>query len=200
MKLEEEKYVEHRKNEELLKGLKVYDFEKHLAWLRSKKKAKLVVDEDSLPEYGYCDKVAGDENEQERVVLATFGRSGNTFFRNLLEKLTGLMTGSTQNPLAHFAFEEMGLLGEGLHDRRCWVIKTHYPQQVEMKKKFLSERGIVIVRNPLDSNASQFNLKVTHSQDKLVHPEYFEQNKHFFWEFVKDQFSTWNDFYKYWLH
>ena len=44
---------ETRKDYSLLEGLKIYDLETHLAWLRSKKKAKYVTEE-SLPEQGYC--------------------------------------------------------------------------------------------------------------------------------------------------
>ena len=83
------------KDYSIFNDIKKYNLAEHQKWLLSRKKAKDVNTEDDLPEYGYCDLKAAEENDQEMVVLASDGRSGNTFTRGYLEKITGITTGST---------------------------------------------------------------------------------------------------------
>lgn len=51
--------------------------------------------------------------------------------RALLEKVTGLVTGSDGNITLKLILElmERGLPGEGLVDEKVWIIKTHYPER-----------------------------------------------------------------------
>jgi hypothetical protein len=61
----------------------------------------------------------------------------------------------------------MGLNGEGLVDKRVWIVKTHYPERYG-KSKFYAERSILAVRNPLDSITSLFNMVCTGSHNKSI--------------------------------
>ena len=76
----------------------------------------------------------------------------------------------------------MGLAGEGLVDKRVLVVKTHYPERYG-KTKFYAERAILLVRNPLDSIVSLFNMVCTGSHNKSIHDE----------DFTKFA-SAWDDF------
>ena len=51
--------------------------------------------------------------------------------RALLEKFTGIITGSDGNIKLKLIKElmERGLPGEGLVDERVWIVKTHYPER-----------------------------------------------------------------------
>jgi hypothetical protein len=61
----------------------------------------------------------------------------------------------------------MGLAGEGLVDKRVWVVKPHYPERYG-KTKFYAERAILLVRNPLDAMTSLFNMICTGSHNKSI--------------------------------
>lgn len=56
-------------------------------------------------------------------------RSGNTFFRKLLESITGVATGSNLPNFLTLNFQLMaqGLKGEGIIDNRVQIMKTHFP-------------------------------------------------------------------------
>ena len=62
----------------------------------------------------------------------------------------------------------MGLLGEGLVDKRVWVVKTHYPERYG-KSKFYAEKAILVFRNPMDAIVSLFNMVATGSHTKSIH-------------------------------
>lgn len=62
----------------------------------------------------------------------------------------------------------MGLAGEGLVDKRVWVVKTHYPERYG-KTRFYAERCILLVRSPLDCITSLFNMVCSGSHDKSIH-------------------------------
>ena len=63
----------------------------------------------------------------------------------------GLVTGSDCDitKKLNVALMHMGLAGEGLVDKRVWIVKTHYPERYG-KTRFGSERAILLVRSPLD--------------------------------------------------
>lgn len=71
--------------------------------------------------------------------MTSFPRSGNSMLRATLERVMGLVTGSDANIELKLcgALMDMGLQGEGLVDKRVWVVKTHYPERVG-KSKFPS--------------------------------------------------------------
>ena len=107
--------------------------------------------------------------DQDTVIMASYPRSGNTLLRAYLEKIMGLTSGSDcdilkklNNDLMH-----MGLAGEGLVDKRVWIVNTHYPERYG-KTKFYAERVLLLVRNPLDSMVSLFNMVCTGSHNRSV--------------------------------
>jgi len=159
------------KDPELTKDLRSIDLEEQKAFLLSKKKAK---DVNEIPAIGLCDPVAAKENDQETVILASYIRSGNSLTRGIVERLTGLYTGSDGALGIKLVrdLEDMGFLGEGIYDKRCWIIKTHYPESGQ-EMKFLAEKALVVVRNPLDSIPSAFNLTLTTTHDRSIHPDDF---------------------------
>jgi hypothetical protein len=96
----------------------------------------------------------------------------------------GLVTGSDCDitKKLNLALMDMGLAGEGLVDKRVWVVKTHYPERYG-KTRFGSERAILLVRSPLDCMTSLFNMVCSGSHDLSIHDDDF-----------KKFFKTWNEF------
>ena len=50
--------------------------------------------------------------------------------------------------------------GEGITDNSVMVVKTHYPERIGLGE-FICQKAIIIVRNPLDSITSLFNMIAT---------------------------------------
>jgi len=96
----------------------------------------------------------------------------------------GLVTGSDCDitKKLNLALMDMGLAGEGLVDKRVWVVKTHYPERYG-KTRFGSERAILLVRSPLDCMTSLFNMVCSGTHDLSIADEDF-----------KKFFKTWNEF------
>ena len=57
--------------------------------------------------------------------------------------------------------------GEGLMDKRVWIIKTHFPEQGGVSK-FGVERAILLVRNPIDCLTSHFNFILAGKHDVSI--------------------------------
>jgi len=107
--------------------------------------------------------------KQEKVILVSYPRSGNSFLRLLLENKTGIITGSdsrTNRTLAA-ALLRCGFRGEGIVDSSVWIIKTHYPERMGYIK-FLSKRVILLVRNPFDALESYFHMGFTNTHNKTL--------------------------------
>jgi hypothetical protein len=122
-----------------------------------------------LPSLSYLDD-QNVESDQDTVIISSYPRSGNTLLRAYCEKIMGLVTGSDCDIEKKLNKElmHMGLHGEGLVDKRVWVVKTHYPERYG-KTKFYAERCILGVRNPLDAITSLFNMVCTGSHNKSIH-------------------------------
>jgi hypothetical protein len=130
---------------------------------------------DSLPPLHFFDgKSEKDDHEHDSVILTSYPRSGNTLLRAYLEKVMGLVSGSDCDitKKLNVALMNMGLAGEGLVDKRVWVIKTHYPERYG-KTKFGAERCILLVRSPLDCITSLFNMVCSGSHDCSISDEDF---------------------------
>jgi hypothetical protein len=128
-----------------------------------------------LPDKSFLDGLE-KTGDQDGVVMASYPRSGNTLLRGYIEKIMGIVTGSdtdTSHSL-NKALYTAGLVGEGLVDKRVWVIKTHYPERFG-GTKFGAERCILLVRNPLDAMLSLFNLLATLSHDLSVAEDTYEK-------------------------
>lgn len=90
------------------------------------------------------ESIAGD-----RICYQTFPRSGNTFLRNYMEKITNVPSGSDLDLLTLMPLQLLGQVGEAIADDRVWVTKTHHPGRFN-SVDFDSNRIIVTVRNPFD--------------------------------------------------
>ena len=93
----------------------------------------------------------------------------------------------------------MGLAGEGLVDKRVWVVKTHYPERYG-KTKFYAERAILLVRNPLDSITSLFNMVCTGSHNRSIHDDDYLKFGPTWAEFIQQDITVWKDFHDFWLN
>ena len=91
-----------------------------------------------------------------RVGLASFPRSGNSFLRKFLERITGITTGgeiSIDLPL-----QMVGLLGEGHGaDDMVWLTKSHHPLRQKSTKSdpFIKsvevDKQLFLMRSPVDN-------------------------------------------------
>jgi hypothetical protein len=59
--------------------------------------------------------------------LATYRRTGNTFLRKYLEKVTGVVTGSNMSSDVCSPLWLSCFMGEEVVDDRVWFVKTHFP-------------------------------------------------------------------------
>ena len=104
-----------------------------------------------------------DGKRRDVTALASFPGSGNTWVRTLLEKATGVCTGSYACDMSlRFA----GFTGEGIQSSNVLVVKTHEakPHWAEFNS------AIVLVRNPLDAIVSDWNRYVANDfQHRTTH-------------------------------
>lgn len=130
---------------------------------------------DKLPELHFFN---GEEAKvrKDMVVMTSYPRSGNTLLRATLEKIMGIVTGSDCDISKKLNVELMtlGLAGEGLADRRVWVVKTHYPERYGLAR-FGSERAILLCRSPLDCMTSLFHMIASGTHDCSISDEDFQK-------------------------
>ena len=136
----------------------------------------------------------------DSLVVASYPRSGNTLIRAYLEKITGLVSGSDCDITKKLnqALMHMGLAGEGLVDKRVWVVKTHYPERYG-KTKFGAERCILLVRSPLDCITSLFNMVCSGTHDLSIADFDFDKFPDQWAEFIQQEITVWKDFHDFWL-
>lgn len=93
------------------------------------------------------------------VALTSFPGSGNTWVRSLLEKATGICTGSYT---CDMSLRYEGFTGEGIQSPNVVAVKTHQaaPHWGDEKSSVKFNSAIVLVRNPLDALVSDWNRYV----------------------------------------
>lgn len=145
-------------------------------------------------------KSTQDDFEHDAVIMSSYPRSGNTLLRAYLEKIMGLTTGSDCDisKKLNVALMNMGLAGEGLVDKRVWIIKTHYPERYG-KTKFGAERCILLVRSPLDCITSLFNMVCTGTHDCSISEEDYVKFGDHWTQFIEQEIGVWKDFHEFWL-
>lgn len=134
------------------------------------------------------------------TLIVSYPRSGNTLVRTLLERTTGLVTGSDTRPdrsLSKELAEQHGLTGEGVTTHRAFV-KTHWPERTG-NRIFLGARAILLVRNPYDAIDSYWNMNATKSHTKSVTAAVYDRFRDKFRGLVKNEIHIWNKFLDYWL-
>ena len=100
-----------------------------------------------------------------RIALCSYPRSGNSFTRSYLEKITGITTGS--EAYSDITLQLIGLIEEGHNaDDMVWINKTHYPINAPFLVNRLNiNKQIYLMRNPIDVIVSCANMCVTSSHE-----------------------------------
>ena len=136
------------------------------------------------------------------TVLASYPRSGNTLLRTLLERTTGIITGSDTRPdrtLSKALSTIHSLVGEGITSHlKTPVIKTHFPERRGFMM-YNASRIILLVRNPYDAIDSYWNMCCTNTHTESVSEEVYDRYRGKFRELAHAEMGTWSSFLKYWL-
>jgi hypothetical protein len=136
----------------------------------------------------------------ERIVLASYPRSGNSLLRRLLESITGIVTGSDTKPGRGMAelLRKDGLVGEGETSQRVWTVKCHFPERLGWKY-FKANRGILLVRHPINAIKSYFHMQLTASHHLSLAPSEFTRFPKIWDEHVAMEAEIWVKFHTFWL-
>lgn len=136
------------------------------------------------------------------TVLVSYPRSGNTLMRTLLERTTGIVTGSDTRPdrnLSRALAEQHNLVGEGItQSSQVLFVKSHWPERMG-NQLHEARRAVVLVRNPYDAIDSYWNLNATVSHTKTVTDEVYERFADKFHRLVQNEIRIWLYFHEYWL-
>ena len=95
----------------------------------------------------------------------------------------------------------MGLAGEGVIDDAVWIVKSHFPERIG-RATFNANKCIVIVRNPLDSIFSLFNMVGTTTHSESLDKEVLDRVMQYtdLWDqFIQQEVTVWADFHTYWI-
>ena len=113
-----------------------------------------------------CEPRLGKTNQFNLIPLLSFGGSGNTWVRSLIEQATGYYSGSyySDGMLSKYLKGER----ENPDDLKTPVTKAHTVGRIRTKKSIFPKACIFIIRNPKDALVSQFARFVKHSHDKGI--------------------------------
>ena len=102
----------------------------------------------------------GNSSNQQKVVYATYPRSGNSLMRKYFENVTGLATGSDMviKHASNMALAYCGFKAEGITDDRTWINKTHHPYTLPFQHPWSADIAVVCTRYQLDADPSFFQL------------------------------------------
>ena len=136
-----------------------------------------------------------------RIGFITYPRSGNTFFRNFFEKITNVVDGQyfKNEVLASISLQLTGLKGGGIVDDRVWLVANHSPEVVPPVLDFDINRGIFIVRNPLDVIVSCLHLFTTGTHSKSLKNDFVNEDSKLWKDFVAHSIKSWANFHRHWL-
>lgn len=136
------------------------------------------------------------------TLLTSYPRSGNSLFRNLIERITNMVTGSDTRPdrtLSKALAVDHHLIGEGIvHSSMTPVIKTHFPER-KGYAVYYAQRIILLVRNPYDAIDSYWNMCCTNTHTESVVEDIYDLYREKFENLAKNEICTWLKFVKYWL-
>jgi hypothetical protein len=138
----------------------------------------------------------------QTTLLTSYPRSGNTLLRNLIERITNIITGSDTRPdrtLSKSLALHHNLIGEGITQSKFTpVIKTHYPER-KGYMPYHAHRIILLVRNPYDAIDSYWNMCCTNTHTESVVEDIYDLYHERFENLAKSEIGTWLKFVKYWL-
>ena len=120
------------------------------------------------------------------VALVSLPGSGNTWVRGLLEKATGVCSGSV---FCDKVLRAGGMCGEGIRGGSVLVTKTHdtklqwtglrYTNGARSEKRPFHDAAIVLIRNPFRAIVSEWNRqnakRVTHQQQRNSHTKFLDK-------------------------
>lgn len=147
-----------------------------------------------------CPRFLPKLEQNEKVLLVSYPRSGNSFLRQLLELHTNIITGSDSRPnrILSASLLSCGYLGEGITDNSVLIVKSHFPERLGFIK-FRVKKIILLVRNPFDAILSYFHMGMTNTHDKNLTDEAFESVRSEFERFLVNEASIWNKFHSFWI-
>ena len=115
-----------------------------------------------------------NRTNQIAVALASFPGSGNTWVRSLVEKITGVCTGSN---ICDVSLRASGFVGEHVDSNAAVLIKTHdtNPHWAATTGSYevgTFNKAVVLVRNPFDALVAEWHRKVANGlRDTTVNVE-----------------------------
>jgi hypothetical protein len=138
------------------------------------------------------------------TLLTSYPRSGNSLLRSLLERITGVCTGTDTRPNRSLSKElalEHNMVGEGVTSpESVHVVKTHFPERRGWKVIRHPQRIVLLTRNPYDAIDSYFHMSLTNSHTQsLTDDVAYVQYRDFFEGLSISEMKTWNAFHKYWF-
>ncbi|CDW71074.1 fbox domain containing protein [Stylonychia lemnae] len=136
------------------------------------------------------------EKLKNRVLFATFPRTGNSFLRQYFEDITNIVTGSDMDFSATYEVCLNGFKGEGYLDDRVWIQKSHYPMQTFHVGMSKANRVITTIRNPLDTTISCYELFCTHMQSFCFSDQYYEEKRDHFTKFLQSNLIAYQQYVK----
>jgi hypothetical protein len=156
----------------------------------------------------FWDRLSDNDNELRQqfagTVLVSYPRSGNSLLRTLLERTTGVVTGSDTRPdraLSKELAEIHNLVGEGVSSNTAVAfVKSHWPERTGNTVQLTAKRTILLVRNPFDAIDSYWNMNATKTHTHTVTDAVYERFHDKFEALVKNEIIIWLHFHEYWLH
>jgi len=92
----------------------------------------------------------------------------------------------------------MGLPGEGLVNKKVWVVKTHFPERYG-SQRYGAERALILVRSPLDCLVSLFNMMCSGSHDCSIEDEDFTKFADVWTKYLEQDIIIWKEFHEWWM-
>jgi hypothetical protein len=148
---------------------KTIKFEDHIKLLKSKSEEEYKANEALFDdEFRFLDK----STPNDRVAFSSLPGSGELTLRNLIEKVTGISTGSSISLNTSTILQCRGQKGEAITDDRVWIVKTHHPAKNAQSLTFEAKKMICLVRNPLHVIENFANQTNTMSYDSKAEFQY----------------------------
>lgn len=154
----------------------------------------------------FWDRLSDNDNKLRRklsgTVLVSYPRSGNSLLRTLLERTTGVVTGSDTRPdraLSRELAEMHNLVGEGVTlPTAVAFVKSHWPERAG-NTVLTAKRTVLLVRNPFDAIDSYWNMNATKTHTHTVTNAVYERFHDKFQALVLNEINIWLRFHEYWL-
>lgn len=122
----------------------------------------------------------------QRVLFASFPRTGTNFLRSQIEKLTGIGMGSDIPLHVSVTFQFAGMTAQGVCDDRSWMVNTHWPMSNQKFQSYTCNKIYLLTRNPMDSLVSMFHMMNFNSHHLVSTDSDFHINHAKAWQALVD--------------